>query len=106
MRPARRTVVVLPGYSRPLIRVSDYLALIAENTYDAVWQTAAGGVHVDRTKGRSGGMYATSVKEHLSRTGLALSRFPRRFLRRSVLSAERTPLIETQSQQRGSREAL
>ena len=26
-------VVVLPGYSRPLIRVADYLALIAENTY-------------------------------------------------------------------------
>lgn len=26
-------VVVLPGYSRPLIRVSDYLALVKANTY-------------------------------------------------------------------------
>mgnify|MGYP001382648967 CR=1 FL=1 len=26
-------VVVLPGYSRPLVRVSDYLALIEESTY-------------------------------------------------------------------------
>ena len=26
-------VVVLPGYSRPLIRVADYLALIESNTY-------------------------------------------------------------------------
>jgi hypothetical protein len=26
-------VVVLPGYSRPLVKVGDYLALIAENTY-------------------------------------------------------------------------
>ena len=26
-------VVVLPGYSRPLIRVSDYLALIERSTY-------------------------------------------------------------------------
>ena len=25
--------VILPGYSRPLIRVSDYLALIEESTY-------------------------------------------------------------------------
>jgi hypothetical protein len=27
-------VVALPGYTRPLIRVEDYLALIAERTYD------------------------------------------------------------------------
>jgi hypothetical protein len=27
-------VVVLPGYSRPLIRVSDYIALIERSTYD------------------------------------------------------------------------
>jgi hypothetical protein len=27
-------VVVLPGYSRPLIRVSDYLALLERSTYD------------------------------------------------------------------------
>jgi hypothetical protein len=26
-------VVVLPGYSRPLIRVSDYLSLIESSTY-------------------------------------------------------------------------
>jgi hypothetical protein len=26
-------VVALPGYSRPLIRVSDYLALISQHTY-------------------------------------------------------------------------
>lgn len=26
-------VVVLPGYSRPMIRAEDYLAFIAENTY-------------------------------------------------------------------------
>ena len=26
-------VVVLPGYSRPLIRVSDYLALLEQSTY-------------------------------------------------------------------------
>jgi hypothetical protein len=26
--------VVIPGYSRPLIRVSDYLDLIAQHTYD------------------------------------------------------------------------
>ena len=26
-------VVVLPGYSRPLIRVSDYLALLESSTY-------------------------------------------------------------------------
>jgi hypothetical protein len=26
-------VVVLPGYSRPLVRAEDYLKLIAENTY-------------------------------------------------------------------------
>ncbi len=26
-------VVVLPGYSRPLVRAEDYLDLIAENTY-------------------------------------------------------------------------
>jgi hypothetical protein len=26
-------VVVLPGYSRPLIRVGDYLELIEQNTY-------------------------------------------------------------------------
>jgi hypothetical protein len=28
------TVVVLPGYSRPLIRVADYLAFLDQNTYD------------------------------------------------------------------------
>ena len=27
-------VVALPGYSRPLIRVSDYLALVTDCTYD------------------------------------------------------------------------
>jgi hypothetical protein len=27
-------VVVLPGYSRPMIRVEDYLELLAERTYD------------------------------------------------------------------------
>ncbi len=27
-------VVVLPGYSRPLIRARDYVALIAQSTYD------------------------------------------------------------------------
>jgi hypothetical protein len=27
-------VVVLPGYSRPLIRVSDYLVLLERSTYD------------------------------------------------------------------------
>jgi hypothetical protein len=27
-------VLALPGYSRPLIRVSDYLAFIEANTYD------------------------------------------------------------------------
>lgn len=27
-------VVALPGYSRPLIRVADYLDLIAQNTHD------------------------------------------------------------------------
>ena len=27
-------VVVLPGYSRPLIRAADYRALLAENTYN------------------------------------------------------------------------
>jgi hypothetical protein len=27
-------VVVLPGYSRPHIRVADYLALISASTYD------------------------------------------------------------------------
>jgi hypothetical protein len=27
-------VVVLPGYSRPLVKVADYLALITESTYD------------------------------------------------------------------------
>jgi hypothetical protein len=27
-------VVVLPGYSRPMIRVSDYLALVEQSTYD------------------------------------------------------------------------
>ena len=27
-------VVVLPGYSRPLIRVSDYLELLVRSTYD------------------------------------------------------------------------
>ena len=27
-------VVVLPGYSRPLIRVVDYLALLEQSTYD------------------------------------------------------------------------
>lgn len=26
-------VVVLPGYSRPMIRVADYVALITESTY-------------------------------------------------------------------------
>jgi hypothetical protein len=26
-------VVVLPGYSRPMIRASDYLELVAEHTY-------------------------------------------------------------------------
>lgn len=26
-------VVILPGYSRPMIRVADYLALMAEHTY-------------------------------------------------------------------------
>jgi hypothetical protein len=26
-------VVVLPGYTRPLIRAADYLALVAESTY-------------------------------------------------------------------------
>jgi hypothetical protein len=26
-------IVVLPGYSRPLIRVADYLALLDESTY-------------------------------------------------------------------------
>ena len=29
-------VVVLPGYSRPLIRVSDYLELLERSTYDGV----------------------------------------------------------------------
>jgi hypothetical protein len=28
------STVHLPGYSRPLVRVEDYLALIAERTYD------------------------------------------------------------------------
>jgi hypothetical protein len=27
-------IVALPGYSRPVIRVRDYLALLAESTYD------------------------------------------------------------------------
>lgn len=27
-------VVVLPGYSRPMIRARDYLALVEESTYD------------------------------------------------------------------------
>ena len=27
-------VIYLPGYSRPLVRVSDYLNLIRESTYD------------------------------------------------------------------------
>jgi hypothetical protein len=27
-------IVALPGYSRPLIRVRDYLALLDESTYD------------------------------------------------------------------------
>jgi hypothetical protein len=27
-------VVVLPGYSRPVIRVRDYLALVEESTFD------------------------------------------------------------------------
>ena len=27
-------VIVLPGYSRPLVRVSDYLRLLDESTYD------------------------------------------------------------------------
>lgn len=27
-------VVALPGYSRPFVRVADYLALVAECTYD------------------------------------------------------------------------
>jgi hypothetical protein len=27
-------VVVLPGYSRPLVRVADYLELITRSTYD------------------------------------------------------------------------
>ena len=27
-------VVVLPGYSRPLVRVADYLKLISHSTYD------------------------------------------------------------------------
>jgi hypothetical protein len=27
-------VVAIPGYSRPLIRVADYLTLLAEHTYD------------------------------------------------------------------------
>ena len=27
-------VVVFPGYSRPLVRVSDYLALVERSTYD------------------------------------------------------------------------
>jgi hypothetical protein len=27
-------VVALPGYARPLVRVQDYLALIASNTHD------------------------------------------------------------------------
>jgi hypothetical protein len=27
-------VVAIPGYSRPLIRVADYLDLIAQNTHD------------------------------------------------------------------------
>jgi hypothetical protein len=27
-------VVALPGYSRPLVRVEDYLAFIAEHTHD------------------------------------------------------------------------
>jgi hypothetical protein len=27
-------VVVVPGYSRPLVRVRDYLALIDQSTYD------------------------------------------------------------------------
>ncbi len=27
-------VVVLPGYSRPLVRVADYLAFLERNTYD------------------------------------------------------------------------
>jgi hypothetical protein len=26
-------IIVLPGYSRPLIRAEDYAALVAENTY-------------------------------------------------------------------------
>ena len=26
-------VIVLPGYSRPMVRVTDYLAFVAENTY-------------------------------------------------------------------------
>jgi hypothetical protein len=26
--------VVLPGYSRPLIRIADYLAFLDQNTYD------------------------------------------------------------------------
>ena len=29
-------VIVLPGYSRPLIRVADYLALLERSTYDGV----------------------------------------------------------------------
>jgi hypothetical protein len=29
----RLEVVVLPGYSRPMIRVADYLALLRESTY-------------------------------------------------------------------------
>jgi hypothetical protein len=35
-------VVVLPGYSRPLIRVEDYLAFLSEHTYrgDRVRATA------------------------------------------------------------------
>ena len=30
----RCPTVVLPGYSRPLIRVADYEALLSEHTYD------------------------------------------------------------------------
>lgn len=28
------SVVALPGYSRPLVRVADYLALVQRSTYD------------------------------------------------------------------------
>jgi hypothetical protein len=28
------SVVVLPGYSRPLVRVADYLELVGRSTYD------------------------------------------------------------------------